>query len=323
MEMQGRGHQFLITARQKDVTEELLQLYGLPYTTLSAIGRRKSALFTEFGVRTWRLWRIARKFKPDLFMGIMGASIAPLGKVMGIPSFVFYDTENAKLTNGVVYKTCTKFITPHCYRISMGKKHETYRGFHELAYLHPSRFQPDESVLAPLALKPGEPFSLLRFVSWGASHDFGHKGITFENKCAAVNAFKSFGKVFISSENPLEPELEPYRLNLPPHQLHHVLAYATLLYGESATLASEGAMLGTTGIYIDDVGRGYTSNLEEEFGLVFNYTEALSDQSASIEKGLEILKNPASKAEAKARSQNLIESTVDVTQHMMDLAESV
>ena len=57
-------------------------------------------------------------------------------------------------------------------------------------------------------------------------------------------------------------------------------------------MASESAVLGVPAIYIDNEGRGYTTEQENKYGLVYNYTESHEDQIKSIKKGVEILLNP-------------------------------
>jgi predicted glycosyltransferase len=155
--------------------------------------------------------------------------------------------------------------------------------------LHPNYFIPDKSVLNDLKINPGDKFTILRFVSWQAYHDVGHKGISLDNKIKAVKEFNKYGKVIITSEEKLPKELEQYQATIEPHKMHDAIFYASLLMGESATMASEAAMLGTPAIYLDNDGRGYTDELEKKYGLVFNYTESFEDQLKAIYKGIEIL----------------------------------
>ena len=75
-----------------------------------------------------------------------------------------------------------------------------------------------------------------------------------------------YARVFISSESELPVELESYRLPTKPEMIGHVLAHATLVFGESATMVSESAMLGVPGIYIDNTGRYYTRDLQDKYG---------------------------------------------------------
>ena len=77
-------------------------------------------------------------------------------------------------------------------------------------------------------------------------------------------------------------DLERYRIHIPATRIHDALAYAALLYGESATMASECAVLGTPAIFLDDDGRGYTDEQEQLYGAVFNFTESLHDEQPAI-----------------------------------------
>src|SRR5258708_6637895 len=120
--------------------------------------------------RTPRLMKIMRSFRPDVMTGIMGPSIALAGALRPrrVPAVVFYDTEFAVQTNRIVYPLAYSVCTPDCYQGTVPGRHPTYAGYHELAYLHPNRFQPDPAVLAEFGLTPGEPYSIVRFVSWRA-----------------------------------------------------------------------------------------------------------------------------------------------------------
>lgn len=111
-EMSARGHEFLVTARQKDVTIELLEAYEIPHTVLSRQRTGRAGLAYELASRTARLIRIARRFRPDVMTGIMGPSIALAGTALRIPRVVFYDTEIATSTNRWVYPMSTAVCTP-------------------------------------------------------------------------------------------------------------------------------------------------------------------------------------------------------------------
>jgi len=92
---------------------------------------------------------------------------------------------------------------------------------------------------------------------------------------------KAFGPVFITSEKKLPPGLEKYRLAIKPSQIHDLMAYASLVYGESATMSSEAAILGVHSIFCDVCGRGYTDEEERRYGLVSNFRLDADSQSRS------------------------------------------
>jgi len=146
--------------------------------------------------------------------------------------------------------------------------------------------------------------------------------MTLKNKIEAVIAFSDHAKVFISSELPLPSELEPYRFPLPPGLMHHAMAFASLIFGESATMVSEGAMLGIPGIYLDNTGRLYTRELQEKYGMVFNYSESPEDQLKAIQKGVELLTTPNIKEQWQLKRQKMLREKIDVTAFLVWFIEN-
>src|SRR5262249_12098621 len=155
-EMTDRGHELVITARDKDRSIELLDAYGLPYQQISA-QKSGGGLMVELVQRTARLLSVMHRFRPDVMTGIMGPSIALAGAVTRVPAVVFYDTEFAAQTNRFVYPLAFRVCTPDCYQGRVRGRHVQYAGYHELAYLHPHRFEADPARLADFGVDPGEP----------------------------------------------------------------------------------------------------------------------------------------------------------------------
>ena len=168
-------------------------------------------------------------------------------------------------------------------------------------------------IFKELNLCNNSKFVLLRFVSWEASHDVGHNGITIANKLKAVREFGRYAHVFISSEKELPEELKRYNINISPARIHDVIAFASLVYGESATMASEAAVLGTPAIFLDNTGRYYTKEQESKYDIVFNYSESAIDQERSIKKGIEILKNAFTNDDWRGERVKLLNDKIDVT----------
>ncbi len=86
-----------------------------------------------------------------------------------------------------------------------------------------------------------------------AHHDYGQSGLDKESIIAILKLLKKKYKVFISSEKELDEELETYKLNISPEKMHDVLNAAELFIGESGTMASESAFLGTKAIYVNSL----------------------------------------------------------------------
>jgi predicted glycosyltransferase len=319
---QNNGGEVLITSRRKDIATDLLDKLNITHTPISTCGKGKLGLLRELLFRNLRLIRIAIKFKPDIFMGIAGFSIAFVSKLFGKPALVFTDTEHASVSNKITFPFASKIITPSCYRNNIGKKQIRYNGYHELAYLHPNYFNPDRSILKYLGVKDNEKFVIMRFVGWGAAHDVGYSGLSLEMKTKAVEKFSQYAKVFITSEKEIPAQLEKYRIEIPIEKIHDALYYATLLYTEGATMASEGAILGTPAIYVNGLELGYINELDSLYGSVFKYSESPKDQERSINKGIELLKTKGIKEVWNSKRQKILSDKIDVTKWMFKLVTS-
>lgn len=321
-ELEKRGHNLLVTSRKKDIATKLLDIYNIKHECLGIAGQGLLKLGKELLWRDAKLLKLAKSFSPDILLGIAGIFIAHVGRLLGSPSIFFTDTENARLINGLGFPFATTICTPSCFQYNVGAKQVVYNGYHELAYLHPNYFKPDASILKLFGVKDNEKFVIMRFVGWEASHDVGHKGLSLEMKIKAVKEFSKHAKVFITSEKELPVELKKYRIKIPIERIHDILYYATLLYGESATMASESAILGTPAIFLDDVGRGYTNEQERVYGSVFNFTGSLRDQQRSINKGIELVRTQGIKEMWKNKRQMLLNDKIDVTAWLVDLIEN-
>jgi hypothetical protein len=317
-----RGDDVLVLSRHKDVATELLDAYGIEHAPISRLGQSKANLAWEMIVRDVRMFRRALSFRPDVLVGIMGVTIAQVGLLLRKPAVVFYDTENATITNAFVYPLAHSVCTPECYQGKVRGHHVTYPSYHELAYLHPSRFEPDAEVVRRAGIDPSLPYFIVRFVSWQASHDVGEQGFDLALKRTMVRRLEEKGRVLISSEGDLPEDLERLRFRGAPQDMHHFIAHARMLVGESATMASEAAVLGVPAFYIADTGRGYTDEEQERYGLVFNFKREDADRALS--KLDELLEDPdLTRRMAEARGRLLSEricATDFVVDYVAELA---
>jgi len=317
-----RGHSVTITSRDKDVTLYLLDRTGFPHINLGRSGTTPLGLVRELPVRIAKLISVVRRERPAVMTAIAGTFIAPAGRITRTPAATFYDTEHAGVSNAIAYPLSHHLFLPSCYRKTVKFRHVTYNGYHELAYLHPDYFTPDPGVLGQLGVREGEKYVIMRFVSWTAGHDIGHRGLSPGMKRAAVEAFSRRARVFITTEGELPLDMASYRINIPPERMHDALSYAELYYGESATMASECAVLGTPAVYLDNVGRGYTDEQERVYGAVFNYTCSPGDYKKSVLTGVELLTDDTAKAAWRDKRNRIIRDKIDVTRFVADAVET-
>jgi len=316
--LRDRGAEIIVTSRDKDCATPLLDEFGISHRQLSQQRKGSWALAKELVSRDLALYRLARQEKPDIMVAIGGIFISHVSALTGIPSIVFYDTENAKLQNALTYPLADVVVVPRAYQSWVPKKrHIRYPGYHELAYLHPDFFVPDYKIAVENGCNPDGDTFLIRVVSWQANHDIGERGWSVELLTKTVRHLMQQGKVILSAEGTLPPELEPLRYAGKVSALHHVLSFSQLLVGESATLCSEAAVLGVPSIYAAHTGRGYTDEQEERYHLVRNVKEFNFPAIQSVID--ECLSTP--NGDWKKRRSELLADTINVTQLTLDLVD--
>lgn len=272
--LEAAGHETRVVAREKDVTTELLDRFGIPYVTVG--GSRRAGLIglgVELVRRDLALVRVAREFGADVIVtrNPAGAQAARLARVRGV-----FDTDDGREV-GIHFRAAAPFAhvvtTPDCIADDYGAKHVRYPSYKALAFLHPDRFTPDPSVRAELGVGPDERYFLVRFVAFGASHDRAHAGLRDEAKRDVVERLRRMGRVFVSSEGPLPAGLGPLALPTPPHRIHDVLAFAALCVTDGQSMAGEAAALGVPSIRYSTFSRRLAvfREMQQRYGLVFEF----------------------------------------------------
>ena len=127
-----------------------------------------------------------------------------------------------------------------------------------------------------------------------------------------------FGKVILSVENQKEPTLVGSNLSIPLFQVHNLLSYASLYFGEGGAMAIEAAVLGTPSIYVNTLSAGIIDELENKYHLLMSFKNG----APAIIKAQEILSDPGSKALWEERRNNMLKEVDDVTTWMVDFVEN-
>ena len=314
-EMEEQGHQVVVTASQKDLAYTLLQKYGFTYIPLGCYGNSLFKKLVNLPLLDLKMYTVLKKMNPDILVGIGSIRAAHASLLLKKPCVSFEDTEHATEQIRLYLPFATSVCTPSCYRGDIGPKQIRYNGYHELAYLHPNRFTPNSSVLAEIGLTEDDPFIIVRFVSWEASHDIGQHGI--RDKVGLVKALESYGQVLITSEGALPEELRSYQIRVSPEKLHDLLYYATLYVGEGATTASECAVLGTHAIYVNSLGLGYTTEEDEKYHLVSDFSGRDCTDETVLAEARRLMQNPDLRKEGKQKGRALVQDKIDVTAFMV------
>ena len=314
------GHEIMCFARERYPIQELLNAYGI-----EAINRGKG--YNNGTGKVWNTLRIiylmyrnARSFKPDICMSFGGLYTTLLAQLVRAKAISLDDTETAKWQQIICLPLVDLILTPSCYKIDLGKKQIKFPGTMDMAYLHPNRFTPDESVLDELGLEISERFAIVRFVSWNAHHDLGCKGMTLANKIRLVKELSGIMRVFVTSEGAVPDELREHQCSIMPQKMHDVLYYAHMIAGESGTMSSEAAILGTSAVFMNNARFGCLEYFGD-MGLISMYNESIDDQERAIHRAVEIARNDHQKVDNCKIIQEHLKKMLDFTDFLVWLVE--
>ena len=318
--LRDNGHEVFVLIKRKDVLEDLLDAEGIPYLNIfpKTRGVSKFSMAQTVLKRNFRLFNFCRQHKPDI---LIGTSIenSHIGKLLKIPAINVNEDDHdvVPLYAQLSYPLANVILCPTtCSTGRWEYKTLKYKGYHELAYLHPNHFKPNlENVIKTLGIS-GRYF-ILRFAKLNAHHDNGIRGISNALAMKLIEILKPHGRVFITSEKRLEPEFEPYRIKINPIDMHDVLAFADLYIGDSQTMAAEAGVLGTPFIrYNDFVNRiGYLDELEKTYHLGYGITPDFPH--LLLETTRKLLSIDNIKEKYQLRRKRMLLEKIDVNQFLI------
>ena len=308
------GHDFLVTAREKDITHKLLDNYNISYISRGKGGKNLITKFFYLFKANYQLYKLGKKFKPNLFISFASPYAGQVAYFLKIPHFSFTDTEHAKLGILAFLPFCDIVITPSAYKNNLGKKQIHFDGYMEQCYLTKKYFNPDINSLKELNINKNQKYIIIRLVSWDASHDIGQRGVTNDSLLKLIHRLKNYASIFISSEGVIPKELRKYSLSIDPTKIHDVLYYASLFIGEGATMASECAIIGTPTIYVNTLSTGYLEQ-QQKYGLLYMF----NSMKGVTNKALELLSEKNIKEVQREKCSEVLKDKIDVNKFIKKL----
>ena len=313
-ELSMRGHNVYYSVRDIPVAKHLMETYGMtPYVDLggkkdSLVGKAQTVLHQD-----WELFKFVKNNRIDF--GLSSGIVLPhVSQFTSMSAFKFDDDDDS--AEPLVVKFGHPFAAATFTPDSITRKTPKaiyYAGTHELAYLHPNRFSPDPAVLSKAGIAEGERFFIMRFVAFKGHHDINQGGLSLEQKQKLIDLLKQYGRVIITSERPIEPEFEQYRLPVHPEEIHSLMAYASMFLGDSQTMTSEAAILGVPALKCNTfAGRLSVPNeLEQKYGLCYAYHPDDFDKFYDHVKRL--LEDEHTKEEWAEKRKKFLAEKIDVT----------
>jgi len=321
-ELQAAGHETMVLSRDKEMTLDLLDAYGIEHRSLSRRRGGLPAAVFELGVRELRTIQAAREFAPDVIVGRVSPSATHAASLLGARSVVVTDTDIDGTVLGRAFHAITLpfadvVCRPPDLELPTADANQRDLGKQELAYLHPDRFTPEPAALERHGVDPDEPYAVVRLAGWDAYHDVGHEGISETVLRKLVAMLSGRGRVFLSTERdgPVDLDTEPFPV--PIHLVHDLLYHADLYVGDSGTMSTEAAMLGTPSVRLNSVDgeddEGIFRSLEADYGLLFSF----SDGEAALRKARDLWDGESTAATWERRRASLLADAPDVTDELL------
>lgn len=307
-------HQVIVTSRAKDVTNELLNHYGIEHIPITKPSPKGIKLFTEQLIRDCKIIVLNHKYKFDFAYGT-SASIGLLSLLGKTSSLVFNEDDDSSQPVFCLksYPFASEIWMPEkTTHYKWLKKRKFYNSYHELAYLHPDNFAPNEKIPESYGLERGK-YILVRHSALDAHHDIGVTGLRGRIWECVSEIIKDYPKIE-SKEKEKSHQIKPW-------DMHHVLAFAKLVISDSQTMTAEAAVLGIPSIrYNSFVGKlYYLDELEEKYQLTFGFRP--NEEEKLLKKLKELLEEKNSEKIFKAAKDKMLKDKIDLNKFIIDSFE--
>lgn len=315
-ELKAKGHNVLVLVSDKEMTCDLLNKHDIDYVLM---GRNQKTLILKF-LQVIKFFFVtfyfAIKNRTSVFVGFGYIHFALVSLILRKPFIFLEDTEVAIKLHRLLLPFTSSFLTTSGFKNRLSKRQIWMNGNLELLYLHPKRFRTE------LFEKPKEKYVLLRFVSWSAFHDVGHRGLSLQAKKHLVYEISRYAKVYIASEGKLPDEFAGYQLNISTEKIHEFVYGAELIVGESPTMTTESAILGTPAICISSWACDSLGNFAELYkdDLIYCYHPLQEDEA--IQKAVELLSRANLKEVWQEKAKLFTGSRIDVTAFLVWFIEN-
>lgn len=322
--LKEKGHDVTVTVKEIPSARQLLDAFGIPWLST---GRKFDSVWLKGlsqAAFNYRLWKIVRERDIDIAIG-SSITIAHVSLFHRMKSILLDDddAEAVRLFSLFAHPFADTVVSPAALAHQRTHRRDiVYEGTHELFYLHPHYFKPDPSFPAEAGIDISSPYFILRFVSGKAYHDKGERWLTMEQKLAIVRLLERFGKVYITTEQHIDPELQQWQLRISPEKIHHLIFYSTMFVGDSQTMTSEAAILGTPALKCNSFAHKLSvpNMLEKKYGLCYAWQP--EESGMMFRKMEELLNTQGLKEIWSSRREKFLGDSIDPTSWLVEFIES-
>ncbi len=255
------GCQVDITLQPRGKLVAILQseLPGFPFT---AMGTFQKTMVRKLAMHAWRFpqfFNYVRRGRYDVVTSFGGIVVSHATWLLRKPSVIFDDDIEYGIGYWPYKPFATRLLLPDQIPAA-GRNIRRYKGFKELAYLHPNYFRPDQGALQEYGLQPSG-YIFVREVS-KVSGNYAHLETGgLAGVCARVKE-KGLAVVLSLEDKSLSGQFAPHCtiLQEPVKDIYSLMHFARLTISSGDTMARESCLLGTPVVYTG--GRYMSVNTE-------------------------------------------------------------
>ena len=317
--IQNGGDCMYLIVEKEGIIEEIVKQKGYKYKVVGSSSETVLGKFLTAVTIIPKMRRNIDKFNPDIVFSPAAPYTSFSMLLSRIPLVCWEDTETATFNYRFsMWRIDCLLLIDSYYREIKENKVLRFDGYKELAYLHPSIFKLDPSVLSELGLSKDDTIVLMRFSALHAMHDLGLRSEAVSNDNLILRFIQRIedeydAKVFISvTERDLDERFEKYKLKLHPNKYVHLLSYCSLYLGEGTTTASEAGVLGVPWIVVRNKPLGYLNDQENKYKLGYR----LDNLEEAFAKSEIILKNKENKLLYEERQKRMISDKINVPRYL-------
>lgn len=301
--LENRGHDVSLFVREFRNTTALLSHFDLPHTVLADEPSSRSELLTGHLKYECRLFAAARRRDIDVLTSIGGRSITHIAPLLDARSVVFVDWTLGR-SDHLVSRLADEVHTPAFLAGELGRNQRVYDGLHELAYLHPDRFDSSPAQ----ETKVDDRSFLVAFSQSGIdeSVDPTLDTLAAEGDIVGVDGYHPVDHRHVSR-------------HVQPARVHDALVEADLCVSNLGTVSTEAALLGTPTVFAGATAPRRCRYLETEYGLLIGATEESPVQSLVSE----LLTDESETEQWSARREQMLDDLGDTTTYVTDRLCSV
>ncbi|MFW5952580.1 MAG: hypothetical protein ACOCSJ_00290 [Candidatus Natronoplasma sp.] len=315
-ELEEEGHKVWCLARGDEINRRYLSKLDIKY---SLFGNQPEAHLPKFVPYTRNKISLISKhltFRPDLTLSVNSLPLSPFNSIFNTISVVFLDYKLRKKDERNLFNYADKIVTPDCYPFDVpSKKHLSHPSYHSLAYLHPSRFEPDFQILDKLSIEP-KNYVFVSFARGDWIKDEDNNSLQRREKMDIVRSLEDHCEVLVDGRGSVPEPLEEYTPSISIVDYNHLIANAKLALGDDPIVSSEAGVLGVPWILISDS----TSPTLEEQEVHYEIGTQVTDIEEAEELADMILAEEIDPNFERVRKE-ILKDKKDLTDWMMRLVE--